>query len=730
MLLRIALLLIACSLAQAQLAISGAASVKQGATSTYTASGGTPPYTYSMIGGSAGSVNASTGVYTAPATITPKSAPNGCQVLPNNHIFNTVMSAVPTDTRTNGGGTNNSVWMASYQAVFGGMPPNVRYQIDFPLNYVQSSDPTTSLTFFYGAPTANYNIPAFPNMQSESGYALYNYNVSQTDHHSLMLATDLCQMQEIYQYYPIGFQVMCPNGVTPSPPTPCRSQSGQKYALTNLSMSAFGTDAAGLELYPLLLKISELKAGAINHMLRVTMCAGCLDFNSHQWPAQSDSGGTPNHTLMPYGAILRLKAGYTWPGYDGSCTTSLCHTYVQTLLTQMKAYGLVVADIGTTAAVQALIDSPVTPDIQVGADNSGALPEIAAILGLNSTNFDFINVTSLQTAQGGSGTNSQWGEVKYNNGTVTPQDYAIVNVTDNVSATAQISVGLQGISIGVQRPTEVFEAGTAATQMAAWVSGASNTAYTCSLSPSGGDNGTVTSGCLYSPATTVAGKTKTVLTFTATADGTTTATQDIVIFPAGNAVTVRFNEGDIADYTDGGGNLWYADLKTGDPPLWQASYSYNFGAQAWTNAGQSPRIYDRVGGLGSDIYHFMHLPNGTYTLTLNFADNETAINQRNGSIDSQGIVNVARFDYFTESGAQLAAFAKQYTVTVTDGTLQFVVRNLGVAPTFTNPCCTGNLYNQGFAAYLSGFSLTQTGTSIPGSKITGQFTGSGRFTLH
>ncbi len=712
---RLALFLIGVS-AFGQLAITGPSSAKQGDAPSYSASGGTAPYTFSMIAGSVGSIT-SGGNYTVPV-VTPKSAPGGCQALPNNHIFNTVMSAVPVDARTNGGGTNNSVWMASLVAASN---TSIRYEIDAPINYVNSTDPTTTMVFNFGAPTAGYNIPPFPNLRSENGYALYGYNVAGTDHHNLIEAKDICQMQEMYQQYPAGWVVGCPT---------CTSQQGTKYPLNAFAMPPFGVDAAGMPLYPLYLKITELKAGAINHLLRMTLCPGCFDTPSNQWPAQTHTAGTPNTAYMPYGTILRLKAGFSFGAFDAACSSMTCQAYVNTLITQLKTYGLIVADGGTTGAISVMYDSPITPDIFVGGDTTGAFAEILNRIGLNATNFDVLNVTSLQTSASGTGTDLTWGEVKYNNGSVTPSTFALVKVTDNVGATATKSIALQGIAVGVPQRTEVFLAGTAATQMTAWVSGATNSAYTCSLSPSGGDNGTVTSGCLYSPPATAAGRTNTVLTFTATADGATTATQDIVIFPFTSLSTARFNNGDIADYTDGGGNLWYADLKTSNPPLWETSYSYNLGAQAWTNAGQSPRIYDRINGNGGDIYQRLHLPNGTYTLTLNFADSETAINQRNSSIDSQGIVNIARFDYFTEAGAQFAAFSKQYTVAVSDGTLQFVVRDLGVPPTFTNGCCNGNLYNQGFAAYLSGFSLTQTGTSVPGTKITGQFTGSGRVIIH
>lgn len=701
----------------AQLSITGSAVVKQGTTPTYSASGGTPPYTFSMVMGSAGSINSSTGVYTAPSVVTPKSSPNGCQVLPNNHIFNTNMSAVPVDTRVNGAGTNNSVWWASYQTVFGGSPPKIQYEIDSPINFVNSTDATSSMVFYYGAPTANYIIPPTLSLHSENGNALYGYNVGGTDHHSIMLSKDTCHLAELYQLYPAGFEVQCPSGTTPTPPTPCTSQSGTQYDLTDFALQANATDAAGMPLYPLYLKTSELKAGAINHLLRVTMCTGnvtggCIDPTSHQWPAQSNVAGTPNTALMPYGTILRLKSSYVFPGYTGLCPTTTCHTYVQTLITQLQNYGLIVADVGTTGAISVMYDTAIEADMKTGAENHGAFNELWNTLVLGSTNFDILNVTSLETAASGTGTDGSWGEVKYNNGSVTPADFALVKVTDNVAATATKSISLQGVAIGVSRRTEVFLAGTSATQMTAWVSGTGINTYTCSLSPSGGDNGTVTSGCLYSPTSSVSGKTKTVLTFTSTADGTKTVAQDIIIFPSAST-TLYFNDGDLADYTDSNAQLWYADLKTGDPALWETSYSYDNGTPVWTNTGGAPTVFNRASGHGGDIYHSLHAPNGTYTLSLNFAGYNSAIHQREMFITSHSAVIEPRFDAFTASGAQFAAFTKLYSITVSDGLLDFELMRLGTGPAHVSGCCTELLYDEGNAPFLSGFSLLQGSPSIP-----------------
>ena len=79
--------------------ITGPLTCQQGQTCSYRATGGTPPYTFSMVTGSVGSVAAGAvnpmGVYSAPTHVVPKQVINGCQGLPNNNIFNTRIDALP-----------------------------------------------------------------------------------------------------------------------------------------------------------------------------------------------------------------------------------------------------------------------------------------------------------------------------------------------------------------------------------------------------------------------------------------------------------------------------------------------------------------------------------------------------------------------------------------------------------------------------------------------------------
>jgi uncharacterized protein (TIGR03790 family) len=88
------------------LSLNGPGTCRQGQVCNFAASFGTPPYTYSLVTGSVGSINSSSGAYTAPSHITPQQAINGCQAFPNNSIFNTRIDNLPVHP-------NNALWMSN-----------------------------------------------------------------------------------------------------------------------------------------------------------------------------------------------------------------------------------------------------------------------------------------------------------------------------------------------------------------------------------------------------------------------------------------------------------------------------------------------------------------------------------------------------------------------------------------------------------------------------------------
>src|SRR5574337_2224120 len=93
------LILLAASCLYGQVSVT-CPTAQAGQTVTCSASGGTGPYSWSLTAGSAGSINASTGEYTAPATVTVHQKVGPCQMLPPDHVFNTRIDALPVDSNS------------------------------------------------------------------------------------------------------------------------------------------------------------------------------------------------------------------------------------------------------------------------------------------------------------------------------------------------------------------------------------------------------------------------------------------------------------------------------------------------------------------------------------------------------------------------------------------------------------------------------------------------------
>ncbi len=95
------------------------------------------------------------------------------------------------------------------------------------------------------------------------------------------------------------------------------------------------TDAAGLPIFPGLVRYDEAASGHINHAIRVT-----VDSTQDAWvhPASHCAGDTSSASAPPMGLRLRLEAGYDISGFTGPA---------HAIAAAMKQYGLIVADNGS-----------------------------------------------------------------------------------------------------------------------------------------------------------------------------------------------------------------------------------------------------------------------------------------------------------------------------------------------------------------------------------------------
>lgn len=94
-------------------------------------------------------------------------------------------------------------------------------------------------------------------------------------------------------------------------------------------------DAAGLPIFPGLVRYDEVATGHLNHAIRVT-----VESTRDAWihPASHCAGDTSNPNAPPMGLRLRLKASYGLVGFSGAA---------KAIATALKRYGMIVADNGS-----------------------------------------------------------------------------------------------------------------------------------------------------------------------------------------------------------------------------------------------------------------------------------------------------------------------------------------------------------------------------------------------
>ena len=98
-------------------------------------------------------------------------------------------------------------------------------------------------------------------------------------------------------------------------------------------------DAAGLPIFPLLVRYDEVNKGSINHAIRFTLTKAKA-MQAYTTPASHFSSGsnTNVNAPTPMGLRIRLKAGFDISSFSAAN---------QVILTAMKNYGLILADIGS-----------------------------------------------------------------------------------------------------------------------------------------------------------------------------------------------------------------------------------------------------------------------------------------------------------------------------------------------------------------------------------------------
>jgi hypothetical protein len=151
--------------------------------------------------------------------------------------------------------------------------------------------------------------------------------------------------------------------------------NGAIWDLTSTEHRPYGwtsADAAGLPIFPGLVRYDEVAAGAINHAFRMTLAQTKSDSNGGYFvPPATHAAGNNSGTDNIMGMRLRLKASFDISGFSAAN---------QVILTAMKNYGMIVADNGSNMYFQG------APDARWDDNDLGALKAIDA------SNFDVVQM--------------------------------------------------------------------------------------------------------------------------------------------------------------------------------------------------------------------------------------------------------------------------------------------------------------------------------------------------
>ena len=105
-------------------------------------------------------------------------------------------------------------------------------------------------------------------------------------------------------------------------------------------------DAAGLPIFPGLVRYEEIKKGEIDHAIRFTLTSSNVK-PAYIYPARHKVSSGGGQYSLPFGGRIRLKVDFDISSYSATN---------QVILKAMKKYGLMLADIGSNMYVSGAPD--------------------------------------------------------------------------------------------------------------------------------------------------------------------------------------------------------------------------------------------------------------------------------------------------------------------------------------------------------------------------------------
>jgi hypothetical protein len=236
-----------------------------------------------------------------------------CPVFPKDNVWNTPVDKLPvaakSDDYISSIGADIKLHPDFASALKWGIPygevPRGTRSVPVTFGYRDDSDP------------GNYPIPPDPPIEGGPG-------AKTGDLHLILIDPIRCLLYELW-------------AVRKSADGGWQAGSGVKMDLTRNALRPLGltsADAAGLAIFPGLVRYDEVQSGEINHALRFTARHTQAAF---VWPARHEASRDKNPDTPPMGIRLRLKANFDTSGFSKQD---------QVILRALKRYGMILADNG------------------------------------------------------------------------------------------------------------------------------------------------------------------------------------------------------------------------------------------------------------------------------------------------------------------------------------------------------------------------------------------------
>ena len=241
-----------------------------------------------------------------------------CLIFPKNNIWNTKIDSLPVHKKSaeyiRNIGKDKKLKADFGSGLWDGGPIGIPFQV---LNSNENVK-TYSVSFEYADESDKGPYAILTNPKIEGG------DKSSGDRHLIVIDPKFCMLYELYSAYPQG--------------KGWKAGSGAIFDLNsnNLRPDTWtSADAAGLPIFPGLVRYEEVLSGEINHALCFTIKR---TQKKYVWPARHFASKITDTDVSPMGQRFRLKKSVKLEGFSKE---------TQVILKALQVYGMIVADNGS-----------------------------------------------------------------------------------------------------------------------------------------------------------------------------------------------------------------------------------------------------------------------------------------------------------------------------------------------------------------------------------------------